>query len=174
MDDLLLISKSEELQEFSSSLGFSKVFFVEDILLLEEKNNDLLAKKIRGGKNKKKIVICRPTSEEQLRFLFEKCTPDVVWGMERIHHSDSLHHLRGGLNQVLGPLAAKSNAVVAFSFSEVLNCNTRGSLLGRMRFNLKLCRKYKIKTLFCNLSNSKEEIRSKNDLEAWKRVLEKG
>ena len=173
MDDLLLLPKSSELQELSASLGFSKVFFAEDIFLLEEKNNDLLFKKIREGKNKKKIVICQPTSEEQLRFLLERNTPDVVCGIEKIHHSDSLHHLRGGLDQVLGPLAAKSGVIIAFSFSGVLNSEHRGTLLGRMRFNLNLCHKYKIKTLFCNLSKSKEEIRSKNDLEAWKRVMEK-
>ncbi|MBU0470237.1 MAG: hypothetical protein KJ598_05990 [Nanoarchaeota archaeon] len=166
MDNYLLMKKSKELEDFSKSLGFEKTYFWEDFEILEtDSKKELL--RISG----KKKVIFRAPSEELLRFALEKTKVFGVIGMEKINPKDSLHFVRGGLDQVLCKIAAEKDKVVVFSFSEILNAKDKGKLLKRISFNAKLCKKYKVKVLFSTFASSKTEMRSVKDLEALSRVL---
>ena len=107
-----------------------------------------------------------------LRFILEKTAVDMVYGLEMIHPSDSVHYVRGSLDQVLCQIAAAKGKMIGFSFSSLLH-SSDGKLLGRMKQNMKLCKKYKVKMILSNFSVSPEELRSKKDLAAFQRVLEK-
>ena len=167
----MLIKKSKEAQEFAQKLGYSKVFFSEDFVLLKEKTEKELLKKIREARQRKLRTIYVPESEEMLRFALEKSDIDMICGIEQIHPKDSFHFLRGGLDQVLCVIAANKDKTIVFSFTDALHSSERGKLLARVRSNIKLCRKYKVKMQLISLASSEMEMRSAKDLEAFGRIL---
>ncbi len=172
MGNYLLLNKSTELSDLSKKLGFSKTFFLgEEIIVVKGKNKKELLREIE--KNKGKIIIYKPHSEEMLRFSLEKTKVNIIYGFEDINPKDSLHYVRGGLDQVTCKIAAQNDKKIGFSFSEILNSKDRGRLMARMRLNLKLCKKYKVDVIFSNFSVSKMEMRSKKDLDVFRRVIEK-
>ncbi len=174
MENLLLIRKNTELEELSRKLGFTKTLFLdEDFLLVRGKNQKELLDQIKEAQRKNKLAFYRPETEEMLRFALEHSSVDLVFGMEKINPSDSLHYLRGGLDQILCKIAADKEKTLGFSFQQILEAKDKNKLIARMKFNLKLCKKYKVKTVFGNFSLKKEELRSAQDLEAFLRVLEK-
>ena len=168
MDDILLLKRAD-IEEFSAALGFTQSLFMEDIEVVEEKDNSL-----RTIERSKKVVVFRPTTEKMLRLVLEKSKAEIIVGAEKIHAEDSLHYVRGGWDQILCTIAAAKGKTIVFSMNDILYAVDRPRLLARMRFNLKLCRKYKVKVLMANFAREKMEMRSKKDLEAWRRVLERG
>ena len=164
MHNILLMKKTEQLEKLSSSLGFTSTEFVAPITAKTPKEL-LNALKIKGLK----IYIAH--DEKMLRFALEKTNVDIVYGMENINPRDHTHYARGGLDQITCKIAASRGKTLAFSFSEILHSKNKGKLLGRIILNLKLCRKYKVKTIFGNFSTKKEEMRSKKDLAAFRRIL---
>ncbi|MBI2662253.1 hypothetical protein HYX11_02230 [Candidatus Woesearchaeota archaeon] len=169
--NIVLFKKSKEAEELCKELGLVNNYFLEDVLLAEGRDKKKLLQEINLGKNQGKLVIYKVNDEETLRFVLEKTNVDVVIGAEGTHEKDSLHYVRAGLDDVLCKIAADRGKTIGFSFSSVLNSSVRGKLLARMMLNVRLCKKYKIKTMLSNFSNSVEEMRSSKDLDAWGRVL---
>jgi len=174
MENLLLIRKSTALEELSQKLGFTKTLFLdEDFVLVRGKNHKDLLDQIKEARRKNKLAFYQPETEEMLRFALEHSSVDLIFGMEKINPSDSLHYLRGGLDQILCKIAQDKEKTIGFSFQQILTTKNPEKMIARMKFNLKLCRKYKVKTVFSNFSLQKEELRSAQDLEAFLRVLGK-
>src|SRR3989344_6805063 len=170
--DIILLKKTEELEKLLKELGLEQVYFLEDIALIKgDSPKEILAQLKEARKNKKLLVYQAGFKEDALRFVLEKTEVKIVYGMENIHETDSLHYPRGGLDQILCRIAAENGKIVAFSFNEILNSIKRSKLLNRIEFNLRLCRKYKVKTGLFSFTEKKEEIRSKKDLEAFFRIL---
>ena len=172
MDNVVLLNRSLELEQLSRRLGFQETIFLENIAWIDEKEKKKLGKAIEEARRQKKLIVYRAFDEELLRLVLEKMAVDIVIGVEQIHAEDSVHYLRGGLDQILCKIAADRGVVLGFSFRDILENKHRGKLLGRMRFNARLCKKYGVKTFMGNFSQEKMEMRSKKDLEAWKRLLE--
>ncbi len=170
MENYLFLPRNAAYEEVSSNLGFTKTFFQEDFLFIEEQSPKHLLQKL--SKCQKKVIF-RPATEEMIRFAIEKTPISIILGAEKIYAKDSLHYPRSGLDHILCTLAAERGKIIAFSFSDILNAVNREKLLYRMIFNIKLCRKYKVKTLFSTFAKTKEEMRSAKDLEAFWRVLPK-
>jgi len=169
-----LMKKNVELEKLAFELGFVKAHFVDtDFVLLKAKTPKELLKEVEQARNKKLKTIYKTDSEEMLRFALEKSKVDIVYGIENIHPKDSLHFVRGGLDQVLCTFAAEKGKILAFSFSELLNASDkeRGKLLARMMFNIKLCKKYKVPIVLASFAASREEMRSAKDLQALGRIL---
>ncbi len=91
--------------------------------------------------------------------------------MEKIHPKDSLHFVRGGLDQVLCKIAAERGKIIGFSFAELLNSSDQAGWLSRVKANVRLCRKYKVKMLLSTFAVAKMELRSRKDLEAFSRIV---
>ena len=173
MDNYLLMKKSGEALELSRKLGFQHTLFLGDgFVLLDASTPKKLLDEIAQAKKQKKMVIFKPATEEILRFAAEKTAVDIVIGLEEIHARDSLHYVRGGLNEVLGPLLREKG--VAFSVTALLQNEHRVERLTRMRFNLKLCQKYKIPVIWSTFATELWEMRAVKDIEALRRVVEKG
>lgn len=172
MEEYLFMKKSVETEKLALELGFTKVHFLDhDFVILKGKTQKELMKEVEQAKNKKLKTIFKADSEELLRFALEKNGVDIVYGMENVHPKDSLHFVRGGLDQVLCKIAAEKGKTIAFSFAEILNSSDRGRLLARMMFNIKLCKKYKVQIVFASFANYPEEMRSAKDLQALGRIL---
>lgn len=171
MDNFLLLAQENELSSLSRELGFSRTFFAEDVVLIPESKPTEILQKAQRARQQKKISLFFPKTEAGLRFALEKAPLDMVLKGEELHLHDSLHYPRSGLNPVLCALAAARKITFAFSFAEILQSPHRARLLTRMLFNVKLCQKYKVRTLFSNFSSQKEEMRSAADLFSFWRLL---
>ncbi len=174
MDNYLCLRESKEAVTLSDSLGYEKTFFQgKDFEIITASSKKELLLKARQLKQKKLQVFFRASSEELLRFALEKAPVDGVIGVEEIHPTNSVHYLRGGLDQMLCTFARQEEKIVVLSFSSVLNSSSRSRLLARMMFNVRLCRKYDVKVILSNFSSDLVEIRSGSDLGAFERVLMK-
>ncbi len=172
MDEYVCMRKSMEIEKLVMDLGFTGVKFLEsDFVVLKGKTPKDLLKEIEEAKRKKLLTVCKADSEEILRFVLEKAKVDLVMGVENIHPKDSMHFVRGGLDQILCKIAAEKKKIIAFSFAELLNSPNKGKLLARIMFNVKLCKKYKVPIVFASFAASQEEMRSAKDLQALGRVL---
>lgn len=171
MENYLLLPHTTEAEELSTSLGFTKTLFLGRDLMLVKGNPHEILDGCKEAQRNKLLTVYLAENEERLRFVVEKTTVNIVFGMEKIFHKDSPHYPKSGMDQVLAKLAASTGKRVGFSFSELLNAKDKGRLLRRMAFNLKLCRKYKVKVVAGNFSIHSEEMRSVADLEAIFRTL---
>ncbi len=172
MDDYVFMKKNAEAEKLAIELGFTKVNFIDsNFVILKGKTQKELLKEIESARNKKLKTVFKADSEEMLRFALEKNGVDIIYGMESINPKDSLHFVRGGLDQVLCNIAAEKEKILAFSFADILNSSDRAKLLARIMFNVKLCKKYKVQMMLSSFAGSREEMRSAKDLQALGRVL---
>ena len=166
MHNLLLMKKTPELEQLSIDLGFTKTIFLNDIAIIKAETKKQLGK-IRSDT----LTIFRPQTEELLRYALEKSNVKLIYGMELINPKDSVHFVRGGLDQITCKIAAKNDKIIGFSFSDILNAKNRPRLMARMIANIKLCKKYKVKTYFGNFSSTKLDQRAAKDLQTFCRML---
>ena len=121
MHNLILAKEAKELLELSKKLGFTKTMFLEkDFVIVKAKSKKELLKEI--GRAKGKLTIYKTESEELLRFALEKTKIDLIYGMETINPRDSVHFVRGGLDQITCRIAAEKDKIIAF---RVLYCIMR-------------------------------------------------
>lgn len=123
-------------------------------------------------KEKGKIIVFGG-DEKTNRAAVENKNVDILLSPELNKRSDSLHYRKSGLNQVLCKLAKQNGVAIGFDFSLLLNSKERSKILGRMMFNYKLCKKYKVKMVFSTFSKDKFELRSKDSMSVFNRILEK-
>ena len=172
MNNLILAKESKEIEQLSKKLGFTKTLFLEkDFVLVQAETKKELLKKIDAAKRKKLLTIFKPQTEELLRFALEKSKVDIVYGMETINPKDSVHFVRGGLDQITCKIARDKDKIIAFSFSEIFNSKNREKSIARMKLNIKLCKRYKVKMLFSTFAKNEKELRSTQDLFAFWKVL---
>ncbi len=156
------------------SLGFDRTLFLgKDFVLVVGENKKELLKKISKAKQQGLKVVVRVSSEEILRFVVEKTAVNMIIGQEKINLKDSVHFLRGGLDQVSCKICAEKGIIVGFSFGDILSLNgvARSKLLGRMKFNIKLCKKYGVKCYFGSFADDFFGLRSSHDLQNFWEVL---
>lgn len=103
----------------------------------------------------------------------ENKSVDILMSPERGRDRDFMKSRNSGLNQVLCKLANKNNVAIGFDFNYLLKAkeSQRPNILGRMKFNVKLCTKYNVKMYVCN---STKEERINSDLVSFGRVLGMG
>ena len=165
--NLVLMEEKLDLSKF----GFDRTLFLgKDFVLVTGNNKKELLQKINRSKQKGFFVVVKVESEEILRFVVEKTTADMIFGQELINLKDSVHYVRGGVDQIICKICAEKGKIIGFSFADILK-KDRVKLLARMRFNIKLCQKYKVKCFFGNFAEDKWEIRGVHDLQAFWEVL---
>ncbi len=125
--------------------------------------------------NKKGLIVVQGGDLDVNRFAVENKKVDILLSPEKNSKKDLMFSRRSGLNQVLCKLAAKNNVAVGFDFSYLLNSSgkQRARILGRMRQNVKFCKKYKVKMVFSSFARNKYELRSDDFLRVFSRVLGK-
>jgi len=64
-------------------------------------------------------------------------------------------------------IAHDKDKIIGFSFSSVLNSDKKSKIMGRMMQNIRLCRKYKVKTYLGSFAHSPSELRARHDLKAF-------
>jgi len=186
IDLVLAKSNEKEFIEIAERLSIEGIYFVynfknkndffqnqEKINKLQEKTKLRLftgliadSKNIIKAKKLAKLVIYKSTGND--RHAIEKSKANVIFDLGTIATKDSMHHRNSGLNHVLCKLANKNNVIIGFSFSSILNIEgiIRSQILGRMIQNIRLCRKYKVKTIIASFAEKPYELRSCSDLKS--------
>jgi len=135
---------------------------------------DVPLSKLRTEIQKTKgLVVVQGGDLKVNRAVLENKNVDILLSPEKNDNSDLLFFRRSGLNQVLCKLAAKNDVAIGFNFSDVLNSNgkKRALILGRMRQNVKFCRKYKVKMIFSSFAKNKYELRNNDLMKVFERIL---
>ncbi len=152
-------------KEFEKKLGIeTELVRVIDVSLSKLRDEIL--------KEKNKVVV--EGGDEQInRKSVENKKVDVLLSPEINKKKDSFHYRKSGLNQVLCKLAKENDVAIGFDFSKLLNSKEKSKILGRMMFNYKICKKYKVKMVFSSFAKNKFELRNEDSLRVFERILEK-
>ena len=152
-------------KEFEEKLGIEPELVRVIDVPLNKLRNEIL-------KEKGKVVVLGG-DEKVNRFCVENKKVDILLSPELNTKKDSFHYRNSGLNQVLCKLAKQNNVSIGFDFSLLLNSKEKTKILGRMFFNYKLCKKYKVKMIFSSFAKNKFELRNGDSMRVFERILAK-
>ena len=144
--DVLLISKSDEALKIARILGFSKIYFNEDIKQLKIEYVEDYDKKRAIVKNGKIKILLNP---------------------HLVTRKDSLHFRSSGLDQVICKVMNENGISMAISLDKINNYIN----IGRIKQNIKLCRKYHVRILFFTFADNIYGMRSVKDLISFLEIL---
>lgn len=169
----------------AEKLGYEKLCFVYDDL---EKIKELKSKQAKSShksnikiiygiltefkhiqKAKQNADLILIESSENDRKILENADEVILFNLEINKKKDFMHQRASGLNHVMCKLAERNDISIAFPFSSILNLENkkRAELIGRIMQNIKLCRKYKVKTIIASFAKNPYEMRSPHDLMAF-------
>ncbi|MBS3132839.1 hypothetical protein J4470_01760 [Candidatus Woesearchaeota archaeon] len=104
---------------------------------------------------------------ESSRDVIAKYKPDIVYSLELSKRKDFAKTRNSGLDKATCQFANKNNVIVAFSFSSIINSKNLLQLLGRIKQNIMLCKKYRVKTAIASFASEPYGMRSPHDLKAF-------
>ena len=174
-------NNESEFMEVASKLGFKKLYFlyeqnefIEDKIrkkletIKENYNVNFEIGFILKNKNtnisKSNLTVAKSSDKD--RFLIESKKVKLIYGFEEIGRKDYLHQRASGLNHIMCELARKNNVAIGFSYSQLINSNEFQSaiLIGRMSQNIKLCQKYRVKTVVASFAENPFDLRAQHDI----------
>lgn len=106
-------------------------------------------KKIREAQKSGKYVIFTSNDDELNRKVLEKETINILL-INLAGRKDKLRQRNSGFNQVLAKLAKKKNVIIGINLNEILKAEEeeKAEILARIRQNVKICNKNKLKMEF--------------------------
>lgn len=136
---------------------------MENFVLVKENSFEKAREKIK--ESKEKIVVFSSDDDELNRKVLEKESIDVLL-LNQLHRKDYQKQRNSGFNQVMAKLAKKNNVTIGINLDEILNSTgkEKSDILARVRQNIKLCNKNKLKMKF--FAFKKENQRDAYDLKA--------
>lgn len=131
---------------------------MKNTILIQESDFNKIRKKIKDNPNK--TIIFSSDNDELNRKVIEKDKINVLL-LNQIQRKDKFKQRDSGFNQVLAKLAKKKNVTIGINLDEILE--TKGEkkkdILARIKQNIKLCNKNKLKMDFIALKeNNKRDI----------------
>jgi len=140
-------------------------------ILIQEKDFQRARNKIREAKKQKpdKIVVFTSKDDELNRKILEKEKIDILL-LQLAGRKDKIRQRDSGFNQVMAKTAKKAGVSIGINLDEILNSKEeeKSEILSRIRQNIKLCNKNKLKMAFISEFG---KIRNRYDLKALGLVL---
>lgn len=169
--DYVVPNKNEqEFIDMAIELGYKELVFLYNLKDFKITKFDTKLKidfgiicnsnEIAKAKNKSKIVVVK--CNDNVRQIIEK-SPSLIYGMEDHNNSDFIHHKNSGLNQVLAKLMATKKVSYAVNFNDLIK-GDRVKLFSRIKFNIKLCKKYKVNIIIASFANNSYKMKGKKDM----------
>lgn len=154
---------NQNIQKKLDNLENKKISF-ESVFLTSHKNIG------KAAKQSKSLVA---KSSDKDRLMIESKKIKVIFGFEEQQRKDYIHQRASGLNHILCELARKSNTAIGFSYGSIINTNREQAaiIMGRMKQNIQLCQKYKVKTIIASFSQNPFELRAYHDLASIFRLM---
>ena len=94
-----------------------------------------------------------------------------LYGFENLEQKDSLHYRRSGINQVIGKLIKNKEKILVIDMEKIFEKKNNSMLLGRIQFNLRMAKKYKLNLIIASFAKKPRNLRSGKDYEALIRTL---
>lgn len=125
-------------------------------IIIEEDNFDKARKKIR--ENKGKEIIFSSNDDETNRKVLEKEVISILL-LKQKGRKDRQKQRNSGLDLVMAKLAKKKEIIIGIDYDEILDSlgNEKAEILSRIKQNVKLCNKEKLKMKFISVKNIKDE-----------------
>ncbi|HEA46388.1 MAG TPA: hypothetical protein ENH99_01250 [Candidatus Pacearchaeota archaeon] len=132
---------------------------MEKRIFIQENNFEKARKKIRENKGKK--IIFSSESDELNRKILEKEEIDVLL-LNLTERKDRMKQRDSGLNHVLSKIAKKKNIKIGINLNEILDSNgkRKSDLLSRLRQNIKLANKNKLKMEFLDSKVNRQDSKA--------------
>ena len=191
IDFVIPNNNEDEFIAMAGGLGYKELFFLynlDDYLTkqkkLEKNNNKANKIKIHNGiladkntlykiqnkfKDKESFVAIKSSSND--KEAIEKSRIDMVFSFEENPRKDFIHHRASGLNHILCKMAKENNVAIGFSIKSLLDAGNKPELLGRIMQNMKLCRKFEVKTSIASFATNPFEMRGAHDLTSLFKIL---
>ena len=180
MLDIVIPNNNEKsFVSIAEKLGYKELIFLYGFdTYLEKQKNPIKNTKIKisygiladprnilkiNNKFKEKRPFTAIKSSPHNREIIEKSSPDLVFSLEEHTKKDFMHQRGSGLNHIMCKLMHDNNIAIGFSLSSILNSEKKHLILGRIIQNIKLCRKYKVKTIIASFTEKSFEMRSPHD-----------
>ena len=190
MTDIVIPDNNEE--EFiaiASKLGYKTLYLLYNYENYQSKKknfadianikivNGILAdnknlKKIKNKMEEGSVFVAAKSSDKDMEIM-EGSLANLIFSFEENQRRDFMHQRASGLNHILCGLARKNNITLGFSFTSILNAKNRHEILGRMMQNLRMCKRFKVKTIIASFAKNPYEMRSMHDLRSLFKVLER-
>ena len=135
--------------------------------IINETSFDKVRKIIQKAEGEK---VFSSNDDELNRKVLEKLGIDVLL-LNLSGRRDRLKQRDSGFNQVLAKIAKKNNVIIGINFDEIIESKNekREKILARVKQNIRLCNKNKLKMKF--IVQEKENERNIYDLRAFGLVL---
>ena len=188
--DIVLPKGNEsEFLEIAAKLGIKKLYFAYDFNEFFSKN---MQKRLDSIKNNsvsfEAVFIISPVninkaskqskgliakSSDKDRIMVENKKLRIIYSFEQQARKDYLHQRASGLNHILCVLAEKNNVAIGFSYGDLIGSSKEQSpiIKGRMMQNIRLCQKYKNKTIIASFSENPFRLRPFHDLASMFRLM---
>jgi ribonuclease P/MRP protein subunit RPP1 len=139
---------------------------MKDYILIQENNFQKARKKITENKGKK--VIFSSDNDDLNRKILEK-EPINILLINQSHRKDKQKQRNSGFNHVLAKIAKKNNIKIGVSLDEIIDAKSKqkAEIIARIKQNIKLCNKNKIKMKFISQKHKPDNY----DLKAFALVL---
>ena len=104
-------------------------------------------KQIEKESKEGKQVIVLGQDEDFNRKILENKKVNILLSPEHNHNKDKLYERDSGLNHILAKIARDNNIAIGIDIESIRKTEgkERGKLLARIKQNIKLCKKYKVK-----------------------------
>ena len=128
---------------------------MENLVLIQEENFDKIRKKIKDSKGK--TIVFSSNNDVLNRKVLEKEQINTLL-LNLSNKKDRLKQRDSGLNQVLAKIAKKNNIKIGINLDEIINSKgkSKSEILGRIKQNIKLCNKNKLKMKFRSEEHTSE------------------
>ena len=115
-------------------------------IIIQENNFDIAKKQIQSAKAPR---IFSSNNDELNRKILEKLPINLLL-INQSNRKGSQKQENSGFNQVLAKIAKKNNVAIGINFDEIINAKPKrkAEILARIKQNIKLCNKNKIKMKF--------------------------
>ncbi len=137
---------------------------MEKFVLIQGGDFQKTREKIRENRGTK--VIFSSDNDELNKKVLEKENINVLL-LILSKRKDRLKQRDSGFNQVLARLAKKKNIVIGINLDEIINSKAeeKSKIIARVRQNIKLCNKNKLKMKFISKKNSSKlgQVKEKRD-----------
>ncbi len=114
-------------------------------ILIQE--NDFLKARKKIRENKDKITIFSSDNDELNRKILEKEKIDILL-LNQSYRKDFQKQRNSGFNHVLAKIAKKNDITIGINLDEIIKSKNKAEIFARVRQNIKLCNKNKIKMKF--------------------------
>ena len=128
-------------------------------ILIQEKTFEKARHEIR--KNNDKTIIFSSNDDDLNRKVLEKEKINILL-LNQSERKDFMKQRNSGLNHVLAKIAKKNNVAIGINFDEIINSNgkKKSEILAKIKQNIKLCNKNKLKMKFIFSKGNLHDLKS--------------